>query len=214
MEAWRGRAVALLVVLAVAVVAALVLGMPSRTQVQVWLDGLGPAAPVAFVVVYSAATLTPLPKNVLSVAAGFAFGVAWGVGLVWLASMAGACAAFALSRALGREAVEAMVGQHVAPVDDALQRHGTLAVVAVRLVPVLPFTPVNYALGLTALPWRPYVVGTALGIVPGTVAHVALGASVTQTSWGMAAAALTVVGLLSVAGALSARHWRATHPVR
>lgn len=202
----------LLLIMAVAVVAAMILGVPSRTEVQVWLDGLGPAAPVVFVVVYAAATLTPLPKNVLSVAAGIAFGLAWGVGLVWVASMAGACAAFALSRSLGREAVEAMVGHHVAPVDDALQRHGTLAVVAVRLVPVLPFTPVNYALGLTALHWRPYALGTALGIVPGTVAHVALGASVTATSWGLAATALSVVLVLSVAGALGARRWRDTHP--
>ncbi len=214
MEAWRGRALVLLVVMAVAVVAALVLGVPSRDEVQAWLDGLGPAAPVVFVVGYAAATLTPLPKNVLSLAAGLTFGLAWGVGLVWVASMAGACAAFALSRSLGREAVEAMVGHHVAPLDDALERHGTVSVVAVRLVPVLPFTPVSYALGLTALRWRPYVVGTAVGIVPGTLAHVALGASLMSTSWGITAAALTVVGLLSLAGALSARHWRATHPAR
>jgi uncharacterized membrane protein YdjX (TVP38/TMEM64 family) len=85
-------------------------------------------------------------------------------------------AAFALGRALGRDAVERVTGTRVARVDALLGRHGLLAVLGVRLVPVLPFTVINYAAGLTAVRLRDYVGGTALGIVPGTIAFVALGA--------------------------------------
>ena len=62
-----------------------------------------------------------------------------------------------------------------------LRRQGVAAVVA-RLTPVLPFTIVNYGAGVSAVPRRDFLVGTAVGIVPGTVGYAALGASAGQES--------------------------------
>ena len=74
-----------------------------------------------------------------------------------------------------------------------------------RLVPVLPFTAINYSAGLTSLGWWPYFLGTLIGIVPGTASYLALGAYGFD-SGARAELALAVLGVLTLAGvALAAR---------
>jgi len=129
-------------------------------------------------------TLLPLPKNVFAAVGGVLFGLVLGIVVVLLAALLGAAAAFGLSRALGREAVERLTAERVARLDALLSRHGIPAIIAVRLVPVLPFTAINYAAGLTSVRTRDYALGTAVGIVPGTVSFVAVGTfGTTPGSW-------------------------------
>jgi len=85
-----------------------------------------------------------------------------------------------------------------------LAEHGFGAVVAVRLVPVLPFTATNYAAGLTGVGWRHYLVGSALGIVPGSLAYAALGAWGTDP-WGIFAGVAALVALVVVGGLVGRR---------
>ncbi len=80
--------------------------------------------------------------------------------------------------------------------------------IGVRLIPVLPFTAINYTAGLTGLPLRAYVVGTAIGIIPGTVAFVALGAYSTDLGSWPIFAAVTALILLTIGGVVGARLWR------
>ena len=105
-------------------------------------------------------TLLPLPKNVFAALAGVLFGLLLGIVVVLLAALLGA-AAFALTRVLGRDAIERIAGSRVARVDALLARRGRPAVIAVRLVPLLPFTAINYAAGLTSVRTRDYAIGTA-----------------------------------------------------
>ncbi len=203
------RAVTLTVLLVVVVLVAVVGGAPQRGQIEGWLTAAGPVAPLVFLLVYALSTLFPVPKNVLSILAGLLFGMGWGLVLVWAAAVLGAVTAYQLGRSLGREAVEALTGARLAKLDDVLARHGLLSIIAVRLVPVLPFTAINYAAGLTAVTFPAYLLGTALGIIPGTIAYVALGAYATElSSWPFVAAAVTLL-LLSVGGVIAARRWRA-----
>jgi len=93
----------------------------------------------------------------------------------------------------------------VARVDALLRRRGPLSVIGLRLVPVLPVTALNYAAGLTSVGLRDYVLGTAVGIVPGTVAFVALGVyGAAPVQWPFVAAVVVLVAL-SVGGAAVAR---------
>lgn len=202
------RLVSFVVLLVLVVSVAAVGGLPHRDQIEGWVDAAGPAAPAAFVLLYAVITLFPVPKNLLGILGGLLFGMALGLLLVWGAAMLGAMAAFVIGRALGREAVEQMTGARVARVDEALARHGLLSVIAVRLVPVLPFTAINYSAGLTGLPYRAYLLGTAVGILPGTVAYVALGAYATDLSSWPIVAAVTALIVLTVAGVVAARLWR------
>ncbi|PPK98150.1 putative membrane protein YdjX (TVP38/TMEM64 family) [Kineococcus xinjiangensis] len=202
------RAGVLALLLVAAAVVALTVEVPDAATLRARIAAAGLWAPALFVLLYAAMTLAPLPKNVMSAVAGLLFGLATGAALVWAAAVLGALVAFALGRSLGREAVERFTGARVARVDALLTRRGLLSVVAVRLVPVIPFTAINYAAGLSAVRRRDYVLGTAVGIVPGTVAYVALGAySTSVLSWPFLTAAAVLV-LLSAAGAVVAHRSR------
>jgi uncharacterized membrane protein YdjX (TVP38/TMEM64 family) len=172
----------------------------------------GPWAPVLFGAVYAAATLAPVPKNAMSVAAGFVFGFAVGAVVVWVAGMAGAWVAFWLGRVLGRDGVERLSRGQLARVDALVDTYGGWAVFGLRLVPVVPFTPLNYGSGLTALRLHIYLAATAVGVVPGTVAYVGLGAYGTDP-WSLPfLAAAAVLLVLSVGAAALARRRRRRPP--
>lgn len=207
-----GRLVLLAVLLLGGVVVAWRVGLPEQEELRRGLDGLGAWGPVLFVFLYALVTLAPLPKAVLAVAAGILFGFAGGVALVMLGAMIGAVAAFAIGRKLGREAVQRFTGSRVARLDDLLTRRGLLAVLTLRLIPVVPFTALNYSAGLTGLPLGTYVLGTAIGILPGTLAYVALGSYGTDALNEFGLRTLVAVGALTVLvvlAALRARRARA-----
>lgn len=206
------RAAALVVLLGTGVVVLVTVDLPSVEQVRADVAEAGPWAPVLFVGAYVVATLLLLPKNVLSAAAGLAFGLASGVAVVWVGAMVGAVVAFWLGRALGRDAVGQLAGRHLLRLDELVRRRGLLAVLVLRLVPVVPFTAVNYGSGLVDLRFRDYLLGTAIGILPGTVAYVALGAyGSTPASLPFVLAAAALVAL-SVAGVVLARRRPASAP--
>ncbi|WP_026552710.1 TVP38/TMEM64 family protein [Arthrobacter sp. H20] len=196
-----------LVLLAVVIVAATILVIfvlvPPVSDMRDLVDRAGWWGPVGFMAGYAALTLAPLPKNILSIAAGILFGFGPGLVIVYCAAMIGASAAFWLGRALGRDAVEKFTGTRVAKVDALLTRRGFVAVIGVRLIPVLPFTAINYSAGLTALGWWPYFFGTMIGILPGTMSFLALGAFGFELGW-PAQLALAVLGGLTLAGAILA----------
>lgn len=74
--------------------------------------------------------------------------------------------------------MERLVSGRAARVDQWLQDRGLTAIVTLRLVPLVPFSAANYAAGISAIRLRDFVVGTAIGIVPGTVAYSIIGARV------------------------------------
>lgn len=193
------KAVLLVVALGVFTSAALLLPLPPLEEIRGLVDGAGWWGPVGFGLGYAALTLAPVPKNLLSIGAGVLFGFGPGLLVVYTAAMLGASAAFWLGRGLGRDAVERFTGIRVAKVEGLLDRHGFAAVVGVRLVPVLPFTAINYAAGLTSLGWWPYLWGTLIGIIPGTASYLALGAYGFDSD-ARTELALAVLGILALAG--------------
>lgn len=203
------RAIVLAVFVAVAAAVGLFVPLPSLEQVRETVAGLGWAGAIVFALLYAAITLTPAPKNVLSVAAGLVFGFGLALVLVYAGALVGSAAAFALGRWLGRDAVERFTGSRVARLDELVRRRGLAAVIGVRLIPVIPFTAINYGAGLTAVRRRDYALGTVLGIIPGTVAYVALGAFGLELGW-PAWVAIGVLGALTVGGAIWAERGRRT----
>lgn len=196
------RLAGLLTFIAAAAVAVLVLPLPTVDQLQGYFTNTR-WGPLVFVLGYAALTLSPIPKNVLSIGAGVVFGFAGGIGVVLAAALLGAAAAFWLGRWLGREAVENFTGARVERLDEVLRRRGFAAVVGVRLLPMLPFTAINYLAGLTSVAWWPYFLGTAVGILPGTASYVTLGAFGVQLGWQVQVAA-AALGLLTIAGLIFA----------
>ncbi|GAA1346925.1 TVP38/TMEM64 family protein [Arthrobacter roseus] len=209
------RLILLLLFVAAAAVVVLLVPIPEVEQLRGMTERAGWWAPAAFVLGYAALTLAPVPKNVLSIGAGVLFGFSAALAVVYIGAMLGAAAAFWLGRVLGRDAVEKLTGTRVEKVDEVLRRRGFVAVIGVRLVPVLPFTAINYSAGLTSLGWRSYMLGTGLGILPGAISFVALGAFGLDFGWQTSLAAgvlgaLTLVGLIY---AVRRRRGEKTHDV-
>jgi uncharacterized membrane protein YdjX (TVP38/TMEM64 family) len=201
------RLAGLLVLITTGLVVTVVVGTPDGEMLRAFVAAGGAWVPTGFVLSYALATLLLVPKNMLSAAAGFAFGPVAGVLLVWVAALLGAAAAFWLGRGLGRDGVLRLAGGHLDRLDGLVARHGVAAVLLARLVPVVPFTAVNYGSGLTAVGFGPYLLATAIGIVPGTVAYVAVGAyGAEPTGWPFLSAA-GVLAALTLGGAWYAR-WR------
>ncbi|WP_035779894.1 TVP38/TMEM64 family protein [Arthrobacter sp. H14] len=197
------RALILGIIIVAATVIVLTVPIPDVEELRARVERAGWWGPVGFVLGYAALTLAPVPKNVLSIAAGVLFGFGPGLMLVYGAALLGASAAFWLGRHLGRDAVEKFTGTRVQKVDEVLSHRGFIAVVGVRLVPVLPFTAINYSAGLTALGWWPYFLGTMVGILPGTVSFLALGAFGLNFGW-PATLAAAALGILTLAGLIYA----------
>jgi uncharacterized membrane protein YdjX (TVP38/TMEM64 family) len=150
--------------------------IPAIEDVRTIVGDIGWVGPVAYAALYAALTLTPTPATVLSVGAGALFGITGGVVVVMAGALVGAGTAFGLSRALGRTAVRRVDSDRLRRLDALVGRRGLLAVIGVRLFPLLPFGPLNYACGLTAVRTRDYLLGTAIGILPPATAFVTIGA--------------------------------------
>ena len=141
------------------------------------IQSAGAAGPLIFIAAYIAATVLLVPASVLTLAAGFLFGPALGTAVVSVASTAGACAAFLVGRYLARPAVQRRIegNARFSAVDAAIAREGWRIVLLLRLSPLFPFSLLNYALSLTSIELAPYALASWAGMLPGTVAYVALG---------------------------------------
>jgi uncharacterized membrane protein YdjX (TVP38/TMEM64 family) len=196
----RLRWVVLAVVLVALVVLALTVSLPTPLALRDRVAALGPWAAVTFLVVHALVTVTPIPRTAFSLSAGVLFGPWVGLALCVVASTISAAGAFALVRRLGGRAVQRLGPGRVRMLEARMSSRGFLTVLSTRLVPVLPFAPLNYTLGVTTVRWRPYLVGTAIGLVPGTAAAVLLGDAATGSLSPASLAVLLVSGAIGVVG--------------
>ncbi|HEV3116564.1 MAG TPA: TVP38/TMEM64 family protein [Gemmataceae bacterium] len=138
----------------------------------------------ALVLIYVAACVVFVPGSLLTLGAGFAFGIGVGFVAVYIGSNLGAAAAFLLGRTLARNWIEKKVAAHprFRAIDQAVGRQGFKIVLLLRLSPVFPFNLLNYALGLTRVSFRDYCLATLLGMVPGILLYVYLGSLITDVT--------------------------------
>lgn len=184
--------------------------LPSQEELEAWIDGLGWAAPFGFVALYLVVAITPIPVSVLSLAGGVLFGIAVGTTLSALGAVLGCWAAYWLARALGEQTVLRLLGAHTAKLRSRLEGAGFQAVFMLRLMPGIPYWPLNYGSGIFGVPQRDYIVASAIATIPGQLSLVSIGAFVAEPSIVRG----TVVGaawIMVIAGTLWAlRRWRAT----
>lgn len=136
-----------------------------------------PAAPLVFIALHIAASLTFVPRSLLGLAAGIVFGVWWGLLWAALGSVIGAVAGFLVARCIHNAVFDRARWTRFAAILDRAERGGWRMVTLIRLVPVIPHSLSNYALGLTRLRLGDYALGSLLGQLPLTVATVDLGAA-------------------------------------
>jgi uncharacterized membrane protein YdjX (TVP38/TMEM64 family) len=159
-----------------------------------------PAAPLVFLALHIVASLTFIPRSVLGFAAGVVFGVWWGLLWAVLGGVLGAAAGFILARYVHAGFFERARWTRFTALLERAERGGWRMVTLIRLVPVIPHSLSNYALGLTRLRLGDYALGSLLGQLPLTIASVELGAAGERAMRGAADWLLpTVIGLFALA---------------
>ena len=126
---------------------------------------------------FALCNLLLLPGGILSVGAGFFFGLWWGFVLVLVGNTIAAAIAFILSRSVGQEWLTAKLAQHpvLRRLEPAVEREGWKIIFLSQLHPLFPTSLLNYLYGLTRIRIGTYLLWTTLGRAPGLFLYVYLG---------------------------------------
>jgi uncharacterized membrane protein YdjX (TVP38/TMEM64 family) len=141
------------------------------------VQALGVWGPVILAGAYVVATVAMAPGTILTLGAGFVFGLVVGTITVSIASTLGATAAFIVGRTFARGWVEKIAADNpkFRAVDRAVKDNGFRIVLLTRLTPVFPFNVLNYLFSLTSVSLRDYVLASWIGMLPGTIMYVYFG---------------------------------------
>ncbi|KAI9200281.1 hypothetical protein LWI28_005348 [Acer negundo] len=147
-------------------------------QFSVFIEGNGPAGYALFVAVYAGLEILAIPAIPLTMSAGLLFGSFIGTIIVSISGTVAASVAFLIARYFARERILKLVkgNKKFLAIDKAIGENGFRVVTLLRLSPLLPFSLGNYLYGLTSVKFVPYVLGSWLGMLPGTWAYVSAGA--------------------------------------
>ena len=117
----------------------------------------------------------------------------WGGLISWVSTLMGASFCFLLSRTLGKPFAEKVGGGgSIQKAEQFFKSYGIHAMFLVRIVPFVPFDAVSYGAGLVGVPFSRFLLATAIGIIPSTLAYSYLGPMIAGIYWWV------LIGLLSV----------------
>jgi uncharacterized membrane protein YdjX (TVP38/TMEM64 family) len=178
--------------------------LPSPDEVRDWGEDLGDAAYFAFIPLFVAVNFV-ITWPILAGAAGLLFGTAVGAPLTLAAVTAASVTQMFVARRLAAGHHGRLLPKRTRPVEEFLTRNGAVAVMESRIVPLVPWGIVNYSAGLIHFRYRDLALGTIVGGAPKVFAYVALGGSLSDLTSPEAIAAVTVLVVLAVTGALFLR---------
>ncbi len=155
--------------------------LPHPQQIVQMLRESGPWGILVFIALSFLRALILFPPNVvLTISSGLVFGPVYGIIFGMIGALVCAIVQFAIARFFGRPVVEELVEKQNLLPDTSLFT-SVPSVILVRLLIVgVPFDLVNYALGFTKARWRDYVIGTAIGLLPGTIFYTWFGYALDQ----------------------------------
>jgi len=156
----------------------------SKEGIRSFVESAGLLAPLAYILIYSIGICLFLPGTLLTAGGAVAFGTLWGFIFTLVGAMLGASGAFFIARFLGKDFVDNLLKEKIKGLkkyNDFMEKEGFSAIFYLRLI-FAPFTPLNFAAGLTKVKFKDYFLGTLLGILPGTFIFTFFFDSVTNIS--------------------------------
>jgi uncharacterized membrane protein YdjX (TVP38/TMEM64 family) len=146
------------------------------TDALTWVDNLGSLGAIAFILLYTIATVAFFPGSILTLGAGVIFGILWGSLYVFIGATLGSVLAFLVGRYLARDLVVKKIqgNSKFEAIDAGVKREGFKIVLLTRLSPVFPFNLLNYAYGVTGVSLKDYCLAS-IGMLPGTIMYVYIG---------------------------------------
>lgn len=190
-------------------------------DVEAWLASWGVGAYMVFVLAFIVLALFPLPSTFWILLGGALFGPFAGGALSLLAATIAASIAFMLARTLLQPWLEPRLGPRSARLREDVEAEGWRVVALTRLVPVFPFAPTNYALGLVRMPLAVFTVTTLVALIPSLFAYAWLGHATREMVAGdadnrvqLGLAILAVLALLLLLPRLLRRIWQGQKSVQ
>jgi len=151
-------------------------------ELKTWIHSLGVWGPAAFFLIYLGAVILTIPGTIFGVIAGALFGSVEGVILVSISSTVGASITFLIARYFARDTVAQWLAKNetMRRLDQLTEDQGFVIVGITRLIPLFPFTLLNYGFGLTKVSFKTYVFWSWLCMIPGTIIVVVGADAITQ----------------------------------
>lgn len=153
----------------------------NRAALLEFVEANGLLAAGAFMLAYAAVVTLSVPgAAIMTLAGGFLFGVPLGATLTVIGATVGATLLFLIARTAAGDYLRKRAGPFLSRMSEGFNKDAFSYLLFLRLVPAFPFFAVNLAPALLGMRLAPFVVATALGIIPGTVVYSAFGASLGQ----------------------------------
>ena len=226
-SAKSGRTLRLRLVLLIIVLITL-LGLASAwswSPLSQWLDAARLAdaiermgqsiGPLAAMLGFSLALTLAVPLTFLTLVAVVAFGPTAGFFYSITSAILSGSISFGLGKLLGRDVLQRLGGVRVNQVSRRLAKHGMLSVIVIRMVPIAPFSVINMIAGATHLRLRDLLLGTVIGMTPGTLAMTFFAGQIVEAlknpsplTWAMACGMLILIAL----GIWGMRRWLRSKP--
>ncbi len=175
----------------------------SPEKILGWADDFGNRwwAPLVVMAAYTPACLVLFPRPLITLGAVIAFGPWLGFGYALLGICASAVATYWLGRRMRRDTVRRLAGPKLDRMIDVLKKYGLLAMTLLRLVPIAPFAIESIVAGAIHMRLRDVVLGTAIGLVPGTLATTVFGDAIQtaltgsgEVNWWLVAGTIGLLG--------------------
>ena len=149
----------------------------NRAFLMAFVDQYAFAAILLYISLYAVSTALSLPRGVvLTVAGGFLFGTWFGTVQVVIGATIGATAIFMIARSAFGEPLRARAGPALRRMEAGFRENALSYLLVLRLIPLFPFFLVILAPAFLGVPLRTYVIGTFIGIIPGSFVYTAVGA--------------------------------------
>jgi uncharacterized membrane protein YdjX (TVP38/TMEM64 family) len=157
-----------------------------------------------FVALFLVMGLFLLPgATLLSVFSGAVFGLPLGPLLVSLGSTLGAVLAFFVARYILKDWVEKRFEQKLHIIHEGLRESGIYYILVLRLVPLFPFFLVNILMGVSAISWKVFMLGTLLGKLPAICIYANAGSNLADLRSLSDITSPDVIGALTLLGLLT-----------
>src|SRR6266571_4986042 len=148
-----------------------------RSVLRAWVETSGRLSALVFMAVYIITVAFSLPgATVLSIASGFLFGAGWGTVIVVISATLGATALFSMAKTALGDALRARAGAWLPRLETGFREHALSYLLVLRLVPIFPFFVINLVPAFLGVPLGTFVLGTFLGIIPGSFVYTSVGA--------------------------------------
>jgi len=147
-----------------------------REQLLAFVHHYPVVAPLLFVAIYAAVIALSIPGGaIMTIAGGFLFGPLIGTALVVVGATIGATIVFLIARTAVGDVLRAKAGPRVRRMEEGFHRDAFSYLLVLRLIPIFPFWLVNIVPAVLGVRLGVYVLGTFIGIIPGSLVYASVG---------------------------------------